>query len=146
MRRVRAADAEPDDAPGDLVVAHLPATPAFIRLARLLVGFFVETHLEVTPLRDQGVRLAVTEAFTAALDAHTRAAVDAPLVLRLSLQDGTACIAIHDAAGPVDEDDDESESAVRAGMVLARALVDDAWVEPTPAGRVFHLVVSKGPA
>lgn len=144
---MREADAEPQDGPGDLVVAHLPATPAFIRLARLLVGCFVETHLDLTPLRDQGVRLAVTEVFTAALDAHTRAAVDEPLVLRLSVDDGRACISIHDAAGPpLPDHEDESEPAVRAGLVLARALVDDAWVEPTPAGRVFHLVISKEPA
>lgn len=142
---MREADAG-SDGDGDLVVAHLPATPAFIRLARLLVGCFVETHLEITPLRDQGVRLAVTEVFTAALEAHTEASVDAPLVLRLSVRDGQACIAIEDAAGRVAEDEAEVEPGVRAGLVLARALVDDAWVERTPAGRAFHLVVSKEPA
>lgn len=145
-------EAEPDG-PGTasdaLVVAHLPAAPAFIRLARLLVACFLETHLGVGHIRDHGIRLAVTEVFTAAVEAHGRAAVDAPLVLRLALRDGAACISLEDAAGA---DGHEAATAstgtgagVHGGIVLARALVDEAWVERTASGQVVHLVVTGTP-
>jgi anti-sigma regulatory factor (Ser/Thr protein kinase) len=140
----RTADAGSGDGPSDLVVAHLPAAPAFIRLARLLVACFLETHLELAELRDHGVRLAVTEVFTAAVAAQDRASVASPLVLRLALRDGAARISLEDAGGPFagEPGDTGTNPEVRAGLVLARALVDEAWVEPTGSGNVVHLIVS----
>ncbi|HEX8580947.1 MAG TPA: ATP-binding protein [Acidimicrobiales bacterium] len=137
------AEADGPGTDGDaLVVAHLPAAPAFIRLARLLVSCFLETHLRVGEIRDHGIRLAVTEVFTAAVEAHGRAAVDAPLVLRLALHDGNACISLQDAAPHGNGGRPEvADPRVHGGLVLARALVDDAWVEPTPDGQVVHLLV-----
>jgi anti-sigma regulatory factor (Ser/Thr protein kinase) len=142
----RAADPDGPGSDGDdLVVAHLPAAPAFIRLARLLVACFLETHLDVGELRDHGIRLAVTEVFTAAVEAQGRAAVDAPLVLRLSLRDGGARISLQDAGGPAGDGPAPAAGAelgVQAGLVLASALVDDAWAERTDGGNVVHLLVS----
>lgn len=140
----RPADGGSGDGPDDLVVAHLPAAPAFIRLARLLVACFLETHLELADLREHGVRLAVTEVFTAALAAQDRASVDTPLVLRLALREDAARISLEDAGGPYAGEAGHrgGHTEVRAGLVLARALVDDAWVEPTGSGSIVHLIVS----
>lgn len=140
-----AAAASPGEDPVPPVIAELPAAPAFIRLARLLVACFLESHLVVPDVRDHGVRLAVTEIFTAALEAQRQSQVDDPLVLRLRLCDGGADISLQDhgapTSAPLPPVQLDGDLGVRAGLVLAMALVDDVWVEPLDGGSVVHLVV-----
>ncbi len=129
-----------EPAPDDVVVLTVPAAPAFIRLARLLVACFLESHVSVTDVRDQSVRLAVTEVFTAAVEAQQQAAVTDPLVLRLSLVDGGARISVEDRAASVPPGGATiNGDGIRAGLVLANALVDELHVETSDHGHAVHL-------
>lgn len=119
----------------ELIRLDIPALPAFVGVARVVVASVATTVDGIADDRLEDLRIAVSEACTNALEAHAGDGPDQRIVLRCTLDDTALAVHIEDhgaQAGSAPErsgaaaGDDESAAERGWGLQLIRALVDDA--------------------
>lgn len=129
------------DAPKELVRLEIPALPAFVGVARVVVASVSTTVDGIDDDRLEDLRIAVSEACTNAVAAHDPDGATERVVLRCVLAgdalevhveddrprlDGADGLTAPTVAGAEQEGDGDLEGADRGwGLQLIRALVDD---------------------
>lgn len=136
--------------PVELVVLDVPASPAYVGVARTVVATVAST-LDGIGDRVDDLRLAVSEACTNAVEALAGAGGDARVLLRCCLQGRELEVHVEDAAGGIDpsrlrpvgtsmaEADPPPERGW--GIQLIRALVDDVEFAPHGPGTAVRMTV-----
>lgn len=136
-----------------LDATDLPPVPESVVLARRFtresLGVF-----GIAPDRMDGLVVAVSEAFTNALEAHNTRDVDGSVTVRCCVGVGDVTVEVEDHAGggldfaawqrrPVLADRQQLGGERGWGIQLMLDLVDRATFESTPDGTVVHLVVAR---
>jgi anti-sigma regulatory factor (Ser/Thr protein kinase) len=101
----------------------LPADSGYIRLARMLVAAFAGDHLDLPDEEIDGLRIAVSEIFTAALDEHHAAGSADRIKVMAAISGHTLEVVLRHAGNEVSD-------APR--LSVARSLVDTAETLPGP--------------
>lgn len=115
----------------ELIRLDIPALPAFVGVARVVVASVATTVDGIADDRLEDLRIAVSEACTNALEAHTADGRDHRIVLRCTVDDESLAVHIEDRGaqlrgGDSEGGDDELAAERSWGLQLIRALVDDA--------------------
>lgn len=125
----------------ELVRLEIPALPAFVGVARVVVASVSRTIDGIDDDRLEDLRLAVSEACTNAVEAHLADGADQRVVLRCLLDDDALEVHVEDVGGRFDGGaaptggDDLEEGAERGwGLQLIRALVDDVAYDTSEDG------------
>ncbi len=128
----RASVSPGDDGAKELIRLDIPALPAFVGVARVVVSSVATTVDGIDDDRLEDLRIAVSEACTNAVEASLGDAVDQRVVLRCVLDGDALEVHIEDTARSQLPSEASSggngldEGAERDwGMQLIRALVDD---------------------
>ena len=132
------ADAAP---PTELVRLEIPALPAFVGVARVVVASVSTTVDGIDDDRLEDLRLAVSEACTNVVEAHLGDGADQRVVLRCVLDADALEVHVEDSGPRADGDpqrdgaDGLEDGVERAwGLQLIRALVDDVTYTRTDGG------------
>jgi anti-sigma regulatory factor (Ser/Thr protein kinase) len=138
-------------APTELVRLEIPALPAFVGVARVVVASVSTTVDGIDDGQLEDLRLAVSEACTNAVEAHPDDGVDQRVVLRCVL--GADVLEVHvEDSGPRPrpaptpaEGDDLGEGAEQGwSLQLIQALVDEvAYSSTADDGVVVRLSVHR---
>lgn len=136
---------------GRLVELQIPPRSDHLALVRLVVEGAVRLGGALPDGRVDDLRLAVSEACTNALDAQQAAGSEAPIVIRVELDDDEVAVTVTDHAGGFEVDAVEPAPAATdpsrlrhehgLGIPLMRSLVDEVTFTPTPEGTAVRLVV-----
>jgi serine/threonine-protein kinase RsbW len=117
------------DLPQELIRLDIPALPAFVGVARVVVVSVATTVDGIADDRLEDLRIAVSEACTNAVEAHAEDGAHQRIVLRCTLADDALTVEIAGegtaAAGGGTGADDEARAESGWGLQLIRALVDD---------------------
>ena len=144
-----------DDGAKELIRLDIPALPAFVGVARVVVASVATTVDGIDDDRLEDLRIAVSEACTNAVEAHLRDPLDQRVVLRcvldgdaleVHIQDTGATSASTEHAGQAPRDlEDGAERGW--GIQLIRALVDEvAFTEASNGGgSSVRLLVRRSP-
>jgi len=148
-----------DPGPMELVRLEIPAQPAFVGVARVVVASVATTVEGIGDDRLEDLRIAVSEACTNAVEAHLADGVDQRVVLRCVLDGDALEVHVEDSGGGFDgarggapdevATDGLDDGAERGwGLQLIRALVDDVEfsIASHGAGTSVRLVVRRDPA
>jgi serine/threonine-protein kinase RsbW len=134
----------------------VPAGAEYIALVRLVVSSLATARRRLVDQRIDDIKLAVSEACTNALEAHTRAGVDERVTVRI--YEAAERIEIHvvDHGPGFDPDDllvhppvtdpDRLNFERGLGIPLIRTLVDDVVFDSSPTGTTVRMVIFGGPA
>ena len=123
----------------ELVRLDIPALPAFVGVARSVVGTVAATVERLDDDRLDDLRLAVSEATTNAVEGHDG---DQRVVLRCLLADDTFDVTIFDPAGSLAA---ASIAEQGWGLQLITALVDDVTFVSEDGGTGVTLRVALEP-
>lgn len=134
----------------ELVRLEIPALPAFVGVARVVVATVSTTVDGIDDDRLEDLRLAVSEACTNAVEAHLADGVDQRVVLRCVL-DGDALEVHVEGSGPprpvrTPAEDEHLDEGAEQGwsLQLIRALVDEVDYSTTAgAGAAVRLSVRR---
>ena len=136
-----------------LVELEVPARAEFVGLARMVVATVASGWNDLAPERVDDLRLAVSEACTNAIEAHRRAAVEEPVLVRVWDESDRLNVTIEDHGKGFDPDalpthppvtDPERLNFERGlGIPLMRSLVDDVQFSPSPTGTAVRMVVRR---
>jgi serine/threonine-protein kinase RsbW len=142
----------------ELVELQLPARPDVLSLARLVVAAVVSIEPLFDEERIDDLRLALSEACTNAIDAQIRAgppAVDEPITIRCSVDEGRAEIEVRDrgtgfdpgslAPHPPVSDPARLDFERGLGIPLIRLLSDKVEFRPTPTGTYVTMTFDARP-
>lgn len=134
-----------DDDPKELIRLEIPALPAFVGVARVVVASVATTVEGIGDDRLEDLRIAVSEACTNAVEAHVADRVDQRVVLRCVLAGEALEVHIEDSGSGFDSSgphepavggerglDDGAERGW--GLQLIRALVDDVQFSSADGG------------
>ncbi|HSL59171.1 MAG TPA: ATP-binding protein [Acidimicrobiales bacterium] len=134
-----------------MVELEIPARPEFVALTRLVVTAAASIEPTFTDDRIDDLRVAVSEACTNAIEAHTHAGAADRVVIRCDLGEDRIEVAVTDRGAGFDPDDvsaaPDAEDADRLlfesglGIPLMRVLVDETEFRASPTGTVVRLVV-----
>jgi serine/threonine-protein kinase RsbW len=139
----------------EIVELEIPARPDFLSLARLVITGAASVEPTFSDDRIENLRVAVSEACTNAIEAHSSNGQDERILIRCDLAEDRIEVAITDHGGGFDPD-----AAVEApdaehpdrllfesglGIPLMRVLVDETEFQATPSGTVVRLVVARPP-
>ena len=137
------------------VVLEIPARADYISLARQVVAAAAEVEPTFHDERIDDLRLAVSEAATNAIEAHTDLSSDERVVIRCDLGEDRIEVEVLDrGAGFVMEDLEEVPDSTDPrrlrhehglGIPLMRVLVDEAEITSSAGGTTVRLVVFHGP-
>lgn len=117
--------------PRDLEV-ELPGQASFVRMARLVVAGFATASSGLDDARLGGLRMAVAEAYEAAIAGRGDTDSTAPLRLRARMEGDRLHVWVEDPAGGIDGD----------RLLLAELLVTEMGVETiSSGGNAAHLMV-----
>jgi len=135
----------------EIVELEIPARIEFVALARLVVTSAASTQPTFTDDRIDDLRLAVSEACTNAIEAHTVAGSDDRVLIRCDLAEDRIEVAVTDRGGGFDPEEVTAAPAAEAadrlefesglGIPLMRVLVDETEFRASAAGTVVRLVV-----
>lgn len=138
----------------ELVRLEIPALPAFVGVARVVVASISTTVDGIDDDRLEDLRIAVSEACTNAVEAHLADGVEQRVVLRCVLEGDALEVHVEDS-GPGFGSDAGGEGAVGIedgaergwGLQLIRALVDDVAFSSTGdgTGTSVRLLVRRSP-
>lgn len=139
-----------------LVELELPAVAEFVGLARLVVSSLASAHRDLADDRIDDLKIAVSEACTNAIEAHSAAESDDRIIVRCREHDDRLEIEIEDR-GPGFEPDELPEHPPVTdperlnferglGIPLIRTLVDEARFDQTAHGMSVTLVMRCGRA
>ena len=151
------ASGEPgfDDAPGAdrLLVLEIPATPAFVGVARSVVYAAAAIVPGIDDDRLDDLRIAVSEACTNAVEAHQSVQSTDRVILRCDLERGRLLVRIEDSGDGFDPDampvrpEPGSPGHLDAergwGIQLIRALVDTAEFSSSGDGTAVTLAMHR---
>jgi serine/threonine-protein kinase RsbW len=135
---------------------QIPASPEYIAIVRLVVSSLASARRELADERVDDLKLAVSEACTNAIEAHTRAGVDEPITVEAYEGNERLEIRITDRgegfdpeslpAHPPVTDPDRLNFERGLGVPLIRTLVDDASFTPSGIGTTVRMVLFGGPS
>jgi serine/threonine-protein kinase RsbW len=139
----------------EIVELEIPARPDYLSLARLVITGAATIEPTFSDDRIENLRVAVSEACTNAIEAHSSAGHEQRILIRCDLAEDRIEVAVTDQGGGFDP-----ESAPQApeadhpdrllfesglGIPLMRVLVDETEFHATPNGTVVRLVVARPP-
>jgi serine/threonine-protein kinase RsbW len=136
---------------GRIVELEIPARPEYLSLARLVVAAAASIEPTFRDDRIEDLRIAVSEATTNAIAAHTELEGEERIVVRCDLDDERIEVWIEDQGLGFDPDaltelpamGDPERLAIEGGfgLPLMRVLTDEAEVRSSPEGTAVKLVV-----
>ena len=137
------------------VELEIPATPEFVGLARLVVASLASAHRDLSDDRIDDLKIAVSEACTNAIEAHSAASTDDRVVVRCREFDDRLEVSIQDSGQgfepgdlpdhPPITDPDRLNFERGLGIPLIRSLVDEVTFETSDAGTAVRLTIFCGP-
>jgi serine/threonine-protein kinase RsbW len=135
----------------EVVELEIPARPEFVALTRLVVTAAASVEPNFTDDRIDDLRIAVSEACTNAIEAHTTAGAADRVLIRCDLGEDRIEVAVTDRGGGFDpervdaapdaEAPDRLDYESGLGIPLMRVLVDESEFRASPSGTVVRLVV-----
>ena len=133
------------------IAFEIPARADFVSFARVVVATAAELRPDIAPERIEDLKLAVSEAVTNAINAHTRAGRDDRVQLECHLTDDQVTVVIHDHGGGFERDDvpelpepDHPDRLLHEsglGLHLMAMLTDESEVSSDDDGTDVKLVV-----
>jgi serine/threonine-protein kinase RsbW len=136
---------------GGVVELEIPARPEYLSLARLVVAAAASIDVAMKDERIEDLRVAVSEATTNAIEAHTTLDGGDRIVIRCNLADDRVEVEIEDqglgfepsevAALPDMTDPARLDIEGGFGLPLMRVLADEAEIRSSPEGTAVKLVV-----
>lgn len=139
-----------------MVELEIPAEPEFVGLVRLFVSSLATTRRELADDRIDDLKLAVSEACTNAIDAHSDTETDDRVVVSWAEGDDRLEVGVNDRGTGFDPSslpqhppvtDPERLNFERGlGIPLIRSLVDEVDFKTSESGTTVTLVMYCGPA
>ena len=139
-----------------MVELEIPAEPEFVGLVRLFVSSLATSRREIADDRIDDLKLAVSEACTNAIDAHSHGPTDDRIVVSWVEGDDRLEVAVEDRGPGFDPSslpehppvtDPERLNFERGlGIPLIRSLVDEVDFKTSESGTTVTLVMYCGPA
>jgi serine/threonine-protein kinase RsbW len=136
---------------GDVVELEIPARPEYLSLARLVVAAAASIDASMRDDRIEDLRVAVSEATTNAIEAHTAMDGEERIVIRCNLADDRIEVEVEDQGGGFDPravevlpdmaDPARLDIEGGFGLPLMRVLADEAEIRSSPDGTAVKLVV-----
>jgi serine/threonine-protein kinase RsbW len=134
----------------------VPARPEYIAIVRLVVSSLASARRNLADQRIDDLKLAVSEACTNAIEAHTATGAVEAVVVRVLEADERLEVQIEDAGGGFDPDhlplhppvtDPDRLNFERGlGIPLIRTLIDDVAFVTSDRGTTVRMVFYGGPA
>jgi serine/threonine-protein kinase RsbW len=134
-----------------VIELEVPARLEFLAMIRRLVSATARVQLQWDDQRLADLELAVSEACTNAIEAHTAAQAHAPVAIRVSLSAERVEVTVVDRARGFDPDalDDPPsptdprrlQSERGMGIPIMCMIADEADFRPTPSGTAVRLVL-----
>ncbi len=138
------------------VVLEIPARPEYLVVARQVVAAAASVEPTFRDERIDDLRIAVSEATTNAIEAHTDASSNDRVKIRCDLGDDRIEVEVLDQGGGFDPDDVDSAPDVDhperlewergLGIPLMREFADETEIRPTRGGTAVRLVVYRSSA
>jgi serine/threonine-protein kinase RsbW len=135
---------------------EIPASPEYIAIARLVVSSLASARRALADERIDDLKLAVSEACTNAIEAHTASAPDEHVRIRVWEGEDQMEVSVEDRGPGFDPDalpihppvtDPERLNFERGlGIPLIRTLVDKVEFRPSSAGTSVFMTLFGGPA
>lgn len=135
---------------------QIPARPEYVALARLVVSSLASAHRDISDEQVDDLKLAVSEACTNAIEAHTAASRDDLVAVRCSETDDALLVEICDRglgfdpsnlpAHPPVTDPERLNFERGLGIPLIRTLVDEVSFESSREGTVVRMTIFCGRA
>jgi serine/threonine-protein kinase RsbW len=145
----------PDDG-GPVIELEIPARPDYVALARLVVASLAANRRSLADDRIDDLKLALSEACTNAIEAHSRIDTDDRVVVRWKEQGDRLEVQVEDRGRGFDPGslrehppitDPERLNFERGlGIPLIRALVDEVDFTTSERGTAVRMVMFCGPA
>jgi serine/threonine-protein kinase RsbW len=139
---------------GEAVELEIPARAEFVALARLAVSALAAADGELADERVDDLKLAVSEACTNAIEAHSAIATDERVVVRCWVDDNGLEVRISDHGAGFDPSELPDHPPVTdparlkfergLGIPLIRALVDEVEFSSSDSGTEVRLVMHHG--
>lgn len=139
-----------------MVELEIPARPEFVGLVRLFVSSLATTRRVLADDRVDDLKLAVSEACTNAIDAHSGSEGEDRVVVRWAEADDRLEVAVGDQgpgfdpeslpAHPPVTDPDRLNFERGLGIPLIKSLVDEVDFDTSGGGTTVRLVMYCGPA
>lgn len=133
------------------VELEIPAEPEYLALVRAIISAAASLEPQLGDDRIEDLRLAVSEATTNAIQAHSRLESDERVVIRCNLSDERVEVEVHDQGTGFSEDDliehppvtdpERLEYERGLGLPLIRILTDEHEIETSDDGTSVRLVV-----
>ena len=130
---------------------EIPARADFVSFARVVVATAAELRPDIAPERIEDLKLAVSEAVTNAINAHTRTGREDRIQLECLLTDDQVTVVVHDRGGgfittdvpdlPEPDHPDRLLHESGLGLHLMSMLADESEVSSGDLGTDVKLVV-----
>ena len=138
---------------GRTIVLQIPPRSDHLALVRRVVSTAATAGGELPGRRIDDLSLAVSEACANAIDAQRAIDADAPVAIRIDLDDGAVVVTITDHAGGFSVDDVDPLPSVEdpgrlrhergLGLPLIRSLAETVRFEPTADGTAVRIEVHR---
>lgn len=135
----------------DGVELEIPAQPEYLALVRAIVATAASLDPQLRDDRIEDLRLAVSEATTNAIEAHSRLDSNERVVIRCNLDDERVEVEVHDSGSGFDRselvshppvtDPERLEYERGLGLPLMRILADEHEIVSNDDGTSVRLVV-----
>jgi anti-sigma regulatory factor (Ser/Thr protein kinase) len=139
---------------GEVIELEIPARAEFVALARLVVSALAASDSNLADERIDDLKLAVSEACTNAIEAHSAAGSDERVLVRCRTGEDSLEVCVEDRGDGFDPaglpdhppvtDPDRLKFERGLGIPLIRALVDEVEFSPTAQGTAVRLVMRLG--
>ena len=140
---------------GEAVELEVPARPDFLVIIRMVVTAFAHLHPEYGEEQVDDLRLAVSEACTNGIDAHTTLAIPEPIKVRCEHSATELCVTVIDRGPGFDPTDIEPHPPVTdparleyergLGIPLIMTLTDESHFDSGEGGTSVRLVIRPAP-
>lgn len=135
------------------VILEIPARPEYLVVARQVVAAAASVEPTFRDERIDDLRIAVSEATTNAVEAHTDVDSDDRITIRCDLAEDRIEVEVHDQGGGFDPDDvplvpdvddpERLEYESGLGIPLMKQFADETEIRATRGGTAVRLVVYK---
>jgi serine/threonine-protein kinase RsbW len=139
---------------GEVIELEIPARAEFVALARLVVSALAASDSTLADERIDDLKLAVSEACTNAIEAHSAAGSSERVLVRCKAAADSMEVYVEDRGHGFDPaqlpdhppvtDPDRLKFERGLGIPLIRALVDEVEFSPTDKGTSVRLVMRHG--
>ena len=138
----------------EVVELEIPARAEFVALARLVVAAMAASHGNLPDERVDDLKIAVSEACTNAIEAHSAIDTEERVLVRCRADDWALEVSVEDRGPGFDPgslpdhppvtDPDRLKFERGLGLPLIRALVDDLDISSSRDGTAVRLVMRHG--